>query len=198
MCKRQQREKERRKKGKKPRKERSPKGISKQTVQTDLGIFTAFIYTNINNNNVPPPDHTDQILYTLRTYRALVSCTRQGLPPGRNRCPGRLPPTSPSSSAISNCCSSTTTRIGPTSPSGRCRPRRTTSASESRLWNGRCIICAPSGIQILHRMYVVLPPFLCETCQLSTHILHTPYTKSVRTTDRTVTPTETASVLPTS
>lgn len=140
---------------------------NKQCKQIWVSSPPSSIQTSTTTTTNVPPQIIQIISYPLPTFRALVSCTRQDRPLDRNCCLGLLLPISLSSSAISNCCISITTRIGPTSPSGRCRPRRTTSASESRLWNGRCTICAPSGTQILHRMYVVHPPFLCETCQHS-------------------------------
>lgn len=45
------REKERKKE---TRKEEERKRKPKQTVQTDRGLLTAFIYTNINDDDVPP------------------------------------------------------------------------------------------------------------------------------------------------
>ena len=160
------REKERKKETRKKERKRKP---NKQCKQIRVSSPPSSIQTSTTTSTTTSLHRSYRsyhILCLLRTSRALVSCMRQDRPPDRNRRRGQPPPISPSSSAISNCCISTTTRIGPTSPSGRCHPRRATSASESRLWNGHCIICAPSGTQILHRMYVVHRSFCARPVSL--------------------------------
>lgn len=161
------------------------KSEAKQTVQTDLGLLTAFIYTNINNiNNDVPPQIIRIISSTYIQSTHIMHSTR---PPSRQK---PLPWSAPSNIIIfvrnlqllhlhhyEDWPNVTVRTLSPSSHNQRQRVK----AVEWALYH-LCAIWDPDITQDV----CCPPPFLCETCQ------------SARTTDRTVTPTETASIFPTS
>ena len=170
-------------------------------MQTDQGLLTAFIYTNINNNinNNVPPQIIQIISYPLPTpYIQSTGIMHATRPPPRPKPP---PWSTPSHLAVfvrnlqllhlhhhEDWPNITVRTLSPSSHNQRQRVK----AVEWALYH-LCAIWDPDITQD-----VCCPPlFLCETCQSALSCPHI-YTISVRTTDRTVTPTETASVLPAS